>query len=96
MLFRSTHLYDVPEGKQATVVSMWIASTDTGAVTVRLHHCRGGESPSTSNALLYDASVAAKTTTVYDQPIYMTEGDRLWISASTADKMCFTIYGVVR
>ena len=91
-----THLYEVAVGMSCTIVSMWITSTDTGAATIRLHHCRGGESTGTSNALFYDATVSAKTTVVYDSPIYLASGDRLWVSASVASKVCFTVYGAER
>jgi hypothetical protein len=89
-----SHIYQVPTGMAATIHSMWIASTHTGSVSVRISHARPSESLSTSNALLYDVTISSKTTTVYDQPMYLTAGDRIMVRADTADKICITIYGV--
>jgi hypothetical protein len=86
-------VYEVPSGKVATVASMWIVNTHTGNVAVRLHHCRAGESPAKSNALIYDMSINSKTTTVYDQPVYLCSGDRLFVRADAADHVSFTVYG---
>lgn len=87
------HVYECPAGKSCTIVSFWIASTHSGAVLVRVHHCRAGETPALSNALLYDVSIASKTTTVYDAPIVLSPGDRIFLRADSADKLCVTLYG---
>lgn len=88
------HVYEVPTGRSATINSMWIASTHTGSVSVRVHHTRPGEDASTSNALIYDYSLSSKTTIVYDQLIYLNSGDKIVVRADTADKICVTLYGV--
>jgi hypothetical protein len=72
---------------------MWIASTHSAAVLIRVHHCRAGETPAISNALLFDVSIAAKTTVVYDAPVLLTAGDRIFLRADSADKLCVTLYG---
>jgi hypothetical protein len=87
------HVYECPASMSCTILSMWIASTHSGAVLIRVHHCRAGETPALSNALLYDASIAAKTTTVYDAPIVMSGGDRIFLRADSTDKLCVTLYG---
>lgn len=87
------HVYECPASSTCTILSLWIASTHSGSVLVRVHHCRSGETPSLSNALLYDSSIGAKTTTVYDSPIVLSPGDRIFLRADTADKLCVTLYG---
>lgn len=88
-----TVLYEVPSEMSARLHSIWICSYGSGNHTIRLHHTRSSEAVSGSNALLYDAAVSAKTTLVYDQPVLLSSGDRIWIRADTADRICVTIYG---
>lgn len=90
----ATVLYEVPSGMSARIESLWICSVHTGSVALELNHTRPGESVGHSNSLLHDLSVASKATTVYDQPILMSAGDRIWILADSADKLCVTLYGV--
>lgn len=87
------HIYECPTDRTATVASMWITNTHSGNETVRVHHCRAGETVAASNALVYDLAVNSKTTTVYDQPIFMVGGDRVWVLASAADRVAITLYG---
>jgi hypothetical protein len=93
----ATTLYEVPADSTARVDTVFITSVHSGNETVRLHHVRPGEDASTSNALYYDLSVAAKATTVlFDAGILMTPGDRLVMVASHADRICVTVYGAER
>lgn len=87
------HIYECPSDRTATVASMWIVNTHSGNETVRVHHCRAGETPVASNALVYDFGVNSKTTTVFEQSIFMVGGDRLWVLASAADRVAITLYG---
>ena len=86
-------LYEVPSGMSARIVSLWISNNHNNAVQVRVFHTRSSESASTSNALLYDTSIAAHITTVYDAPILMAPGDKIWIRAASAAYICVTLYG---
>jgi len=86
-------LYEVPANKVAKIDTLVICSVHSGSATLRVHHLRPDETVATSNALYYDLSVAAKTTTVLTTPIYMTAGDELIIIGGTADHICVTIYG---
>ena len=87
------HIYECPSDRTATVESMWIVNTHSGNEAVRVHHCRAGENPVASNALVYDLGVNSKTTTVFDQPIFMVGGDRIWVLASASDRVAITLYG---
>lgn len=86
-------IYECPPDRTTAVASMWIVNTHSGSETVRVHHCRAGESVAASNALVYDLSVNSKTTTVFDQPILMVSGDRLFILASAVDRVAVIVYG---
>lgn len=86
-------LYEVPSGMSARIVSIWIASNHNNNVNIRIFHTRAGESAANSNALFYDTSIPANTTTVYDSPVLMVAGDRIWIRSATASTICVTLYG---
>lgn len=89
----STVLYEVPANRSARIETVVFCSVHTGSATVRLHHLRPQESVGINNPLYYDLSMSAKTTTVLSATVYMSAGDRLVISAGTADHVCVTVYG---
>ncbi len=86
-------LYEAPANRSARIDTIFITSVHSGSEALRIHHVRPGESPSMSNALYYDLSVAAKSTTVVDATIYMTPGDKIVIQTSASDHVCVTLYG---
>ncbi|MFO0451915.1 MAG: hypothetical protein ACK52I_25255 [Pseudomonadota bacterium] len=88
-----TVIYEVPSGMSARIVSMWLASNHNNNVAVRVFHTRGSEAAGTTNALLYDVTASANTTVVYDAPIFMAPGDRIWVRVATASTVCITLYG---
>ena len=89
----SNHVYEVPSGKAARIDTMFFASSHSGTVLLRVHHVRPGESAGADNALYYDLSIASKTTTLVNATLWMVAGDRLVVSADSADKVVVTIYG---
>jgi len=89
----NTVLYEVPSGLIARIHSLWFCAFGSGNHTLRLHHTRSGETVLGANALFYDLAINAKTTQIYDQPIFMMSGDRLWIRSDASDKITVTIYG---
>lgn len=89
----SSHVYEVPSGKSARIDTMFFASAHSGTTLLRVHHVRPGESVGADNALYYDLSIAAKTTTLIDATLWMVAGDRLVVSADSSDKVVVTIYG---
>lgn len=86
-------LYEAPASRSARIDTIVITSVHSGSEALRVHHVRPGESPSISNALYYDLSVAAKTTTVLDARIYVTPGDKIVIQTTASDHVCVTLYG---
>jgi hypothetical protein len=77
----------------ARIDTMFFASSHSGTVLLRVHHVRPGESASADNALYYDLSISPKTTTLVDATLWMVAGDRLVVSADSADHVVVTIYG---
>ena len=89
----SSHVYEVPSGATARIDTMFFASAHSGTTLLRVHHVRPGESVGADNALYYDLSIAAKTTTLVDATLWMVAGDRLVVSADHSDRIIVTIYG---
>jgi hypothetical protein len=61
----------------AAVHAVHMVNTTSSLRRVRLHHCIGGETSSTANALLYDAPIAPNGTLVHDSRFAMMAGDDL-------------------
>lgn len=89
----ATVIYEVPQGMSARIVKMFLCMTQTGSTTLQLHHVRPGETAGITNALYYDLSLAAKTTTVVDETLYLSGGDKIVAAASAASHICVTLYG---
>lgn len=84
---------------QTEITRIVVCNTDSSARTFRVFHADEGDSFDPVNALYYDVSVAAKTTTVIaaDAPnsgIALQIGEKLGVQASAGDTLTFTIYGV--
>jgi hypothetical protein len=87
-------IYEVPNGSSAVVEVLYVSAITSNNTDFRLHHTRPGESPTTANAIFYDVTTNGKTTTRYEGPLYMTSGDRIWMSAANSDRITVTLYGV--
>jgi hypothetical protein len=88
-----TLLYEVPPNMSTRVHALWLCAFGTGNHTIRVHHTRSGEAVGGANALFYNLALNSHHTQVYDQPILMSSGDRLWIQSDAADKITVTVYG---
>ena len=87
-------IYEVPNGASVVIECFFVTSVTSNNTDFRLHHCRAGEAPATSNALFYDTTTNGKVTTRYEGPIYLVSGDRIWVSAANSDRVAITLYGV--
>jgi len=93
-----TLLYTSPNlpGARSEVLQIVVANTDSSARTFRMHLVPKGGSVAVSNALFYDVSVTANTTTIHDSlRLVMEEGYMLRGLQSVAAKLCITITGLV-
>ena len=89
----TTVLYECPAGRSCMIETISMCSVHSGSSTIRLHHVGPTEAEAISNAIYYDLSLSAKTTTVDDSVKYMTAGDRILMQGSTSDHITVTLYG---
>jgi hypothetical protein len=87
-------IYEVPNGSSAVIEVLFVTAISSNNTDFRLFHTRPGESPTTANAIFYDTSTTGKTVVRYEGPLYLTSGDRIWMSAANADRITVTLYGV--
>ena len=93
-----TLLYTSPNlpGARSEVLQMIVANTDGSARTLWMHMVPKGGSNAVSNALFYEVSFAANTTTIHDSlRLIMEEGYMLRGSQVASNKLCITITGLV-
>ena len=93
-----TLLYTSPTlpGAMSEVLQIVIANTDSSDRTLWMHMVPKGGSNAVSNALFYEVTFAANTTTIHDSlRLVMEEGYMLRGSQVAANKLCITITGLV-
>jgi hypothetical protein len=89
-----TTVYTVPQGKQTTVTSIFVANHDNSESTYDLAVVPEEEELSLKHHLRWDMAVAAKDFENISTKITMSAGDRLVIFPSTADTVSITAFGV--
>ena len=77
-----TTVYTVPASTRTLLKDIDISNTTGGAITVRVYLVPSAGSPATSNALLYNISIATATTLQWTGTQIMTAGDTLRAEAS--------------
>ena len=93
-----TLLYTSPNlpGARSEVLQIVVANTDSSDRTLWMHMVPKGGSNAVSNALFYEVSFAANTTTIHDSlRLIMEEGYMLRGSQVASNKLCITITGLV-
>lgn len=90
-------LYSPGTRQKAIVYGIVIANVTGSAAAYRLHVDVGGTTYDTGNALAYDVSLAANTSTYleFDAGIGLEGADSLGIRTNTGNALCFTAYGIV-
>jgi len=74
-------LYTVPAATRTFVKDMDICNTTSGAITVRVHLVPNAGSAGTGNAILYDASIPAKSTVQWTGTQILSVGATIQASA---------------
>jgi hypothetical protein len=87
-------VYTVPEGKQTTVTSIFVANHDDTDSTYDLAIMPAGEELSLKHHIRWDMAVAAKDFENISTKITMSAGDKLVIFPSTVDAVSITAFGV--
>lgn len=87
-------IYTVPEGKQTTVTSVYVANHDESESTYDFAVVPAGEELSLKHHIRWDMPVAGKDFEVINTKITMSAGDSLVIFPSTVDTVSVTAFGV--
>ena len=80
------------------ITALFIANTTGTAALARVFHDEGGSTYAASNALYYDISIAANSTTVIAAQapfggIVLAKDDTLGVRTATTNALTFTAYG---
>jgi len=81
------------QGQKFAIDSIWIANAHSSGVATTIRHVPFNQTSSASYNLYSAVSIAANTTVVIDDPIYLLSGDKLTAFAATADKISMVVYG---
>lgn len=92
--FLPVAIYTVPEGKQTTVTSIFIANHDDSESLYDLAVVPAGEQLSLKHHLRWDMAIGPKDFENISTKITMSAGDRLIIFPSTVDTVSVTAFGV--
>lgn len=92
--FLPVTIYTVPEGKQTTVTSIFVANHDSSESTYDLAVVPAGEELSIKHHLRWDMPIAGKDFEVISTKITMSAGDSLVVFPSTVDTVSVTAFGV--
>lgn len=86
-------LYTVPSSTEAIVSSISVANVTATDATYRVFVRDGGVSAAAGNALSYDVTATANTTTIISAGITLSAGDIISVRSSTADAITFMAFG---
>ena len=92
--FLPVTFYTVPEGKQTTVTSVFVANHNDTTTTYDFAVVPAGEELSLKHHLRWDMEIAAKDFENISTKITMSAGDKLVIFPSTVDTVSVTAFGV--
>lgn len=86
-------LYTVPASTQTIVSSLVIANTTATAATARVFVRVAGASASTTNAVMYDVSVAANSHNAFTEGWTLNAADVLTVQSGTGSALSFQAFG---
>jgi hypothetical protein len=92
--FLPVTVYTVPENKQTTVTSIFVANHNNDETTYDLAIIPAGEELSLKHHIRWDMAIAANDFENISTKITMSTGDRLVIFPSTVDTVSITAFGV--
>jgi hypothetical protein len=92
--FLPVTVYTVPENKQTTVTSIFVANHNETETTYDLAVVPAGEELSLKHHLRWDMAIAAKDFEEISTKITMSAGDKIVIFPSTIDTVSITAFGV--
>lgn len=86
-------LYTVPAGRSAIVSTLTITNDTAASAKARVFVRVAGTTASTSNALVYDTTFAANSTTGLTLGITLAATDVLTVQTDTANAITFMAFG---
>jgi hypothetical protein len=86
-------VYTVPSATQAVVSSIVVCNTTSSATTFRVFQRLNGAAAGTSNAIVYDQSIPANSTTSIETKITMDAADVLTVRSAVGNALTFTVNG---
>ena len=86
-------LYTVGAGKSAVVSTLAIANTTAAAATYRVFVRVAGATAAAANAVVYDASAAANSTTALTLGMTLAATDVITVQTGTANALTFQAFG---
>lgn len=85
-------LYECPQGRSASIESIWIANTTAISGDFFLYHVTPRETAGDDNAIMHHIAIDGRSMLLIEARIYMTSGDKLIFNSDRAT--CATVYGV--
>lgn len=87
-------LYTVPAGGQVVVSTIAVANTTTSTATYRIFVRPNGATADQGTAVVYDAVLAANSTTTLTLGITADAADVISVSSGTGNAVTFTAFGL--
>jgi glucose-6-phosphate dehydrogenase assembly protein OpcA len=89
----NANLYTVPSSTEAVISTIAVANTTSTDATYRIFVRNNGATAAASNALVYDATATANTTTTISVGITLDASDVVSVRSATANALTFHAFG---
>lgn len=86
-------LYTVGSGRSAIISTLTISNVTASSVAARVYVRVAGASAALSNAIVYDATIAANSTTALTLGITLAATDVLTVRSATGSALTFQAFG---
>jgi hypothetical protein len=86
-------LYTVPASKEAICSTLAITNVTGTDASFRVFVVPSAGTASTSNALVYDATITANSYAAFSLGITLATGDSLVVRSGTGSAVCFNAFG---
>jgi hypothetical protein len=87
------NLYTVPTDTQTVVSTISVTNDTTSSATFRINIRQGGAAVSATNALYFDAPLAANSTLMITSGLTLAAGDIITVRSNTANAFTFQAFG---
>jgi hypothetical protein len=89
----NTDVYTVASGRSAVISSIVICNVTATAATYRVFQRIAGATAGVGNAIAYDASVPANSTSTIEVKMTLSATDVLTVQSGTGSALTFTVNG---